>query len=248
MERIAMISEDKLKDSALDDNASIYAPRDEKSEKEKFKEMNFQEKVSYYKSYYLSKTIIGLIILGFAAYFVYTIVSPKPVTVLNAAILNYPFSDEAIDKMTSDMENRLIGDNDMEEVFIDASYYLGSGNDVSEYTMGAQQKLTTYIAAGDIDVIIAPESAFQSYTTAGFFSKLTDLLPTEMITALSDSVFESSTSDNPVSGAYGIYLDKAELFKGASSAADRPVFGIVVNSKNQDNSVDYLKYLLDYKE
>jgi hypothetical protein len=83
---------------------------------------------------------------------------------------------------------------------------------------------------------------------AGFFSKLTDLLPTEMITSLSDSIFETTTSDNPVSGAYGIYLDNAKLFKGASSAADRPVLGIVVNSKNQDNSVDYQKYLLDYKE
>lgn len=242
-----MISEDKLKKSATDDNSSIYIPREEKSEKEKLKDMSFEEKISYFKSYYLSKTIITLIILGFAVYFIYTIVSPKPVTVLNAAIINYPFSEEAVNKMTADMKERLLVDNDREEVFIDASYYLGSGNDVSEYTMGAQQKITTYIAAGDIDVIIAPESAFQSYATAGFFSKLTDLLPTEMLTDVSASLFESSTTDNPVSGAYGIYLDNADFFEGVTNTADRPVLGIVVNSKNQDNSVDYLKYLINYK-
>lgn len=243
-----MISEDKLKDSTLDDNASIYAPREEKSEKQKLKEMNFQEKVSYFRTYYLSKTIIGLIVISFAVYFIYTVASPKPETILNAAIVNYPFSDETINKLTTDMAERLQMDSDKEEIMLDASYYLGNGSDASEYTMGTQQKLSTYMYAGEVDVFIAPESVFQSYATAGFFNRLTDILPTELLTSLSDSIFSSTTEDNPVSGAYGIYLDNTTLFKDASTAADRPVLGILVNSKNQDNGIDFIKYLFDYKK
>lgn len=243
-----MISEDKLKESALDDNASIYAPREEKSEKQKLKDMNLSEKLSYFKSYYLAKTIIGLVVIGLAVYLIYTIASPKPDTVLDTAIVNYPFSDETVDKITTDMNERLKLDANKENIMIDASYYLGSGSDNSEYSIGTQQKLSTYMYAGELDVIIAPESLFQSYVTAGFFAKLTDILPTELLTTLSDSIFESTTEDTTVAGAYGIYLDNTDLFKESSNAADRPVLGILVNSKNSDNGVEFLKYLFNYNK
>lgn len=243
-----MMNEYKLKDSTLDDNASIYAPREEKSEKQKLKEMNFKEKAAYLRDYYLVKTLVGLAILGFAVYFTYTIVSPKPVTLLDAAIVNYSLSDETVNKITEDMNNLLVKNPKKENIMIDASFYLGNGSDTSEFTMGSIQKLQTYMYSGEIDVVIAPESVFQSYARSGYLSKLTDVLPTELLTSFSDSIFNSPTDDNPVAGAYGVYLDKATLFKDISNDADKPVLGILVNSKHQDNGAAFIKYLFDYKK
>ncbi|SHO54067.1 hypothetical protein [Anaerocolumna xylanovorans] len=241
-----MMNEYKLKDSTLDDNAAIYATREEKSEKQKLKEMNFKEKVSYLKDYYLTKTLIGLVALGLAAYFIYTVVTPKPETLLDAAIVNYAFSDGAIDKVHEDLNKLLVKDPKKENIMVDASFYLGDGSNPSEFTIGSMQKLQTFMSTGEIDVIIAPESVFQTYATADFLSKLTDVLPTELLTTLSDSIFNSATDNNAVSGAYGIYLDNTALFKDLSIASDRPVLGILVNSKHQDNGVAFIKYLFDY--
>lgn len=242
------MNEYKKKDSTLDDNAAIYVPREEKSEKQKLKEMNFKEKVSYFKDYYLVKTIIGLAVLGFATYFIYTVVTPKPETLLDAAIVNYTFSDETVNKVSEDMNKLLVKDPKKENITIDASFYLGNGNDTSEYTMGSQQRLQTYMFSGEIDVVIAPESVFQTFATSGYLDKLTEVLPTEFITSFTDSIFNSTTSDNPVSGAYGIYLDNTALFKEVSNTSDRPVLGILVNSKHKDNGVEFIKYLYDYKK
>ncbi len=243
-----MMNEYKLKDSTLDDNAAIYAPREEKSEKQKLKEMNFKEKVAYLRDYYLVKTLIILAALGIASYFIYTMVTPKPVTLLDTAIVNYSLSDDTVNKMKEDMSTLLIKNPKKEDIMIDSSFYLGNGNDNSEYTMGSAQKLQTYMYAGEIDVIIAPESLFQSYATSGVFSKLTDVLPTDLLTSFSDSLFNSTTEDNPVSGAYGVYLDNTSLFKDISNPSDRPVLGVLVNSKHPDNGVEYIKYLFDYNK
>jgi hypothetical protein len=248
MEKIAMMNEYKLKDSTLDDNASIYAPREEKTEKQKLKEMNFKEKVAYLRDYYLLKTIVCLAVLGIAVYFIYTVVTPRPVTLLDTTIINYTLSDDTINKMTEDMNTVLVKNPKKENIVIDASFYLGNGNDNSEYTMGSIQKLQTYIYTGEIDVMIAPESVFQSYATTGVFSKLTDVLPTDLLTSFSDSLFNSTTEDNTVPGAYGVYLDNTSLFKNISNPSDRPVLGILVNSKHQDNGVEYIKYLFNYNK
>lgn len=242
-----MMNEYKLKDSTLDDNASIYAPREEKSEKQKLKEMSFKEKVSYLRDYYLAKTLIGLVALGLITYFVYTVVTPKPETLLDAAIVNYAFSDTTVDKISEDMNKLLVKNPKKENIMVDASFYVGDGSDTSEFTIGSQQKLQTLMSTGEIDVLIAPESLFQAYATSDFLCKLTDVLPTEVLTTLSDSIFNSATNDNPVSGAYGIYLDNTTLFKDVSTS-DRPVLGILVNSKHQDNGVAFIKYLFDYKK
>jgi hypothetical protein len=114
--------------------------------------------------------------------------------------------------------------------------------------MGSQQRLQTYMFSGEIDVVIAPESVFQTFATSGYLDKLTEVLPTEFITSFTDSIFNSTTSDNPITGAYGIYLDNTALFKDVSNTSDRPVLGILVNSKHKDNGVEFIKYLYDYKK
>lgn len=238
-----MLKEDRLKDSVLDDNASIYSRRDKKSEKQKLNEMSFSEKISYLKTYYLTKTIVIIVIIGFVGYLGYSLLSPKAENVLYTAIINYALTEEEASKLQDDFSNLLELNPEKETMNFDASYYLGLNGDVSEYTLSTEQKLTTYLFAGEIDVIIAPEADFKKYASFGYLSKLTDELPTDLCTQLASSFFYSTTEDNKASGAYGIYLENAELYDITGKVIENPMIGIVVNSENKQNAVKLIRYL-----
>lgn len=240
-----MIEKDHLKDTVLDDTAEIYKRRAQKSEKQKFSEMSFKEKVTYFNNYYRITTIVIIGVIAAAAYIIYSIVTPKPETVLYAAVINSVIDDQAAASLQTDFGNKLGIDPNTQEIMIDSSFLLGTDNNMSEYTMSAQQKLGTYLYAGQIDVIIAPESVIANYAHMGSLSKLTEELPTSLISTLTDSFYFSDTEDDSTSSAYGIYLDNAKIYNNKGVLMDKPVIGIVVNSKYKQNAVELIKYLFD---
>jgi hypothetical protein len=242
---IYVIKESQLKDSTLDDSAEIYQPREQLTEKQKLSEMTFSEKVTYFNNYYRFKTLVGIAILGLIIYAAYSILTPKPATVLYAAVLNYALDDETAATLQTDLGEYLNINPAKQEVKVDTSFYLGTDDDASEYTMSMQQKLVTYLYASEIDIIIAPESVFASYAHNGYMSKLSDELPTDLFSALSDSFYYSGTEDDATESAYGIHLDDAIIYDKSGAAIDNPVIGIVVNSKYKQNGTELIRYLFD---
>ena len=45
------------KETRLNDSAEIYKPRDEKTERQKLKDMSFKDKITYFNDYYVDKMI-----------------------------------------------------------------------------------------------------------------------------------------------------------------------------------------------
>lgn len=239
-----MIDKDKLKDTVLDDSAEIYKPRVEQTEKQKLSEMTFHEKITYFNSYYRTKVIIGIGIIALAIYFIYSVTAPKPETVLYTAIINSPLDTEATTNLEEGFGNKLGINPDTQDLVFDASFYLND-NSPSEYTLSSQQKLGTFLFAGQIDVLIAPESVFANYAREGYFSKLSDELPTDLLTNFTDSLYYSATSEDPSTGAYGIYIDNSIIYNDQGELEDRPVLGIIVTSKYKQNGVELIKYLFN---
>ncbi len=243
-----MIEKSKLENTVLDDSAEIYKPRTEQTEKQKLSEMTFKEKVTYFNNYYRLKVIVIILLIAGAVYMAYSILSPKPETVFYAAVINSAMDDETVATVQSDFAGKLGIDPKTQEIMIDSSYQLGSEGNVSEFSISAQQKLGTYFYAGQIDVIIAPESVFADYARLGNLSKLSDELPTDLFTKLTDSFYYSETEEDKTSSPYGIYLDGAKIYDKAGNLVDKPVLGIVVNSKYKQNAVEFIRYLFDINE
>lgn len=236
----------------LDDNAEIYKRRDPKSEKEKLREMSFSEKVAYFKIYYLKKLLAALVIGGFLLWIVVTIVTPKPERVLNVAFVNYPLTQDYLDKMESDLTDILQVDPETQELFFDTSY------DLVNHDYASAEKIMTYTYTGEIDIFIAPESQFLKYAFSESMWPLTDLLPTDLYSTFSPTdLFVCKTrvkDDEEVpsqatgpEGVYGIYLRDLEIFSNFDTATDPPVIGVIVTAKNKENAVSYIKYLLNKK-
>ncbi len=237
-----MITEDRFKDTTLDNSAEIYKPREQLTEKQKISEMTFREKLTYFNNYYRMKTVIIIAVVILAIYFAYSILTPSPETVLYAAVINNAIDEEAAAALTNDFGSHLEINPEKQEIMIDTSFYLGNG-EKSEYTLGNEQKLVTYIYAKEIDVIIAPESVFANYAYNGTLCKLSDQLPADLCNTLADSFYYVNSSDNANEGAYGIYLDNASVKGSLADPADRLVLGIVTNSKYKPNAVEFIRYL-----
>ncbi len=240
-----MIKESQLKKTVLDDSADIYNRRQEQSEKQKLSEMTLKEKISYFNSYYRLKTLVSIGIVAFMAYMAYTMLTPKPETILYTAVINSALDDEMATALQNDFGQQLGIDTETQEIRVDTSYFLGSEDNASEYTLSTEQKLVTYFYAGEIDVLIAPESVFSKYAGFGYFSKLSDQLPTDLCTALADSFYYAATEESPAESAYGIYLNGAEIYDGKGQLIDKPVLGIVANSKYKQNGVELIRYLFN---
>lgn len=242
-----MLKDEQLKDTTLDDDASIYKPREEKSEKQKLKDMTGKEKLEYFKNYYLGKTVIVLLALAFTGYLIYSIVGPKANTVLYGAIINYAISEETATSLQDEMADYLGLDTTKENVIIDSTYYFGTGDEVSQYTISSKEKLLILVQATELDFIIAPESMMEFYASGGYFAKITDVLPTDLCNKLKDSMYTATTKEDNVTSSYGIYLDNSNLYDQGTSFTDRPVLGIVINSSNKDNAVEFIRYIFDLK-
>ncbi len=247
-------SDAKEKETVLKDDASIYQKREKKSERQKFSEMKtFQEKVNYFKMYYLKMTLAGILIAVLAVYFIYTVASPKDKSLLRVAFVDYFFMDEVTAQMEADfIEAKNITLGEHEVISFDGTTYQisGSGN------YNAATIFSTHVMAREIDIIIAPESSFQTYAFNGSIGSLTELLPSDLYGRLSDRFFlsklrqENEGLEDAVGEDYvlGIYLDETafwEKYGQPIQGEDRPVIGMIINAPNMEYAVEFLRYVFE---
>lgn len=214
------------KDSVLDEEAYIYRRHPEESEGEKWKKMSRKEKLAYFNDYYRNKVIIGILVIGFIASFLYTVLSPKADVVVSVAVVNDYFNE--LQKQLTDILGLKEG---KQEILIDDSYYLdesGMGNAVAN-----TQKLVAKIAAGDINVIIADKAKFDDFASNGTFLKISEVIKDD-----------TSYKDRLTSNGYGISLKGSKLLSGAASTKEEMVIGIVANADKED--YEYISKIVNY--
>jgi len=108
------------KKTALDDSASIYQVREEKTDRMKWKECKgFKAKWEHFKAYYFLKTFIWACVIAFVGYAVYEIVKPKKETVLYVAFTDAVVTATVMDGLQKGYENFVEYDKDNQEMIFD---------------------------------------------------------------------------------------------------------------------------------
>jgi hypothetical protein len=232
------------KQTRLDEDAVIYQPRSEQSEKEKLSDMSFRNKLSYLWEYYKIHAIVTVAVIALSSYLIYTVATPNIEPQFYAVIINNSVEDAVIANYQADFANYLQLDPKTESVELNATFYFNTN---SEYSMNMKQALTTYVSAQQVDVIIAPESEFASYAYYGYVDKLTDQLPTDVYSSLTDHFYISDLEEDPEKNVYGIYLSDTKLYAKNTNKDDPYILGIVANSKHKDNAVEFIRYLFNDK-
>ena len=228
------------KQTKLDENADIYQPRKEQTEKEKLKEMNFHDKLNYLWEYYRFHAAIAITVIALIMYIAFKFTHPDIKPEFYAAIINSTVDNDTLEKYKSDFAQVLKLDSKRQSVELNTSFYVATDN---EFAANSQEVLMTYMAAGEIDVIIAPESIFKQYAYIGDFAKLSDELPTDVYSSLTDNFFISDQEEDPEKNAYGIYLGSSDLFNNLTYGGEPYILGIIINHRPEDETIEFIKYL-----
>lgn len=234
------------KQTRLDEqDALIYHPQKEQTEKEKLREMNFQEKLSYLWEYYKWYFIGAVVFIALVIYFINGILHPSVSPQFYASMINNPIDDQSLQDLQNDFTEHLQLNTKRDYVEFNTSINYNMGG---AYTVTMEQALTTYIANHEVDVIIAPESIFQKYAYSGTFKKLSDELPTDLYSSLTDQFYMSNTEDlKKVKSVYGIYLTNTKMYQKYADKKEPYVLGIIINSPHQENSIEFIRYLFGMK-
>jgi len=230
------------KKTVLDDNAEIYQIKKQKTEREKLRELPFKKKLEYLWEYYRLHALGIAIGIALIVYAIYEIVSPDMETVFYAAWINNTINEDVINEVQTEFANHLEINPETEQVTFNTSFYLNGSPD---FAVASSMSLAAFISAKEVDIIIAPESEFQTYAYNGTLEKLSDELPTDLYSALTDHFYISNQSEDSEYSVYGIYLTDTELFKNHAVNTDPYILGIVVNGQHKGNAIQFLRYLFN---
>lgn len=228
-----------IKKTALDDDAEIYKPRKAMTEKEKLHHMNLKQKLEYLWEYYKIHALIGILAIAVVIYIIHIIITPNIKTELYAAMINNPVKEPQLTQMNKEAKAYLKLKPKTQDILFNTNYLFDSS---SNYSPDMKTVLTTHIAAQEVDVIIAPKSIFKTYAYHGFFDKLSDQLPTDLYSSLTDQFYLSSDQDHKEKSDYGIYLKDSDFYNNVDQK-DPYIIGIVTNSKHKNNSIEFIRFL-----
>ena len=230
------------KKTTLDDSASIYQKREEKTEKQKWKELKgFRAKWEHFKAYYLLKVFIWACVIGFAGYAVYEMVAPDPERMLYVAILDTVVQTDEMEALKEGYAEYISLDEETQDLYFDNAIMVSNTSDAT-----SAQKFTAHAFVGDIDIIIAREGLIEAYADY-YLRPLSEQLPADLYEELSGAYCYVSPIDEEGNRGeekpYGIYIgDYAET---SPYYGEQVVLAIVGNSKRANNAEAFVRYLLE---
>ena len=153
-----------MKKTALDDDAYLYQKREEKTEKEKWSEMNRHQRMQYFLDYYLVKLLVFTGIILAVVLFVWNFISKsKEDTVLYVAVVDEALQTEGTEKLKKELTEYLGADGKYRKIIIDDSFYLDDGG---------LEKLEVYLYNKQIDVVIADEAVYIAFWNVNKYAVL----------------------------------------------------------------------------
>jgi hypothetical protein len=232
------------KQTKLGDDAYIYQAHQQQTEKEKLRDMPFKGKINYLWEYYKLHAMMTVIVLAAIIYFIYTMLNPSATPKFSAAMIDNTIKKEVLDQYAEEFSAKLQLNTKKESVEFNTNYNFNAD---AEYVGNMKQALVAYIQSAQIDVIIAPESIFKEYAHVGTFSELSDQLPTDIYSSLTNDFYLTDTEEDKEKKAYGIDLSDTKLYKSYANYNEPYILGIVANYKHKANTIEFIKYLFDEK-
>lgn len=138
-----------------------------KTEKQKWIEMNKEQRKQYFLDYYLFPVSVIAVILAIMCFLGWHFfLKPDEENVLYAAVVDDSLAQEKQEQAVLDMQDILEADGKYKQVHIDDSFYLKDG---------ALDKIQVYLHSQQIDVLILDQDVFEEFAGYGYFQSLDEL-------------------------------------------------------------------------
>ena len=220
-----------------------------KSEVRKWPEMDRQQKIQYLKDYYLLPAVGVILLIAVAVSLIWHVARPRTENLLYAAVIDESLDEKKLAQVTADMSNLLGADGKRKTVQIDDSFYVKDG---------ALDKLQVYLHSQQIDVVILDRELFEEYAVYGYFESLDEVTEEDLEKKYGESYqyaagykeddevsFEDHETGQGEVKPYGISLSGDNRFTEMSEYIKDPVFAVAVGTKNPENALKFLEYLME---
>ena len=149
-----------------------------KEEREALKNGTFQQKLSYFMDYYKWHVIVSVLALSLVISLVIQMVNQKDI-VLYVCMLNTIENNGTTEYMQSLAEYAGI-DLNKESIHFDTTMFIEQGQ-LDQNTMLSTQKFVTYLAAGELDMMITDSGSMANYANDEYFYDLREYLTPEQV-------------------------------------------------------------------
>ncbi len=228
----------------------------------KLKDMAFRKKAAYIWDYYKIHIIVTIAVIIFIITFVHDYRINKRPLYLDAIIINSDVAYSADNYFKDDYIRYSGVDTDTYNLAIDTGIII-SEDSYDQMTTANIQKVMAMYAAGDLDVVIAPDTITDEYGAIGAHMDLSGVLTDDLKEELEKkgcepyytTVYEEDENGEhkPVEEYLaGVYLDRSEYlntlggtgaFTTQLQSGKRPVFTITATSQRTDHAIEFLKML-----
>lgn len=219
-----------------------------KSEVRKWPDMDRQQKIQYLKDYYLFPAVGVVVLIAVVVSLVWHVARPRTENLLYAAVIDESLDDKKLAQVTSDMSDLLGADGKKKTVQIDDSFYIKDG---------ALDKLQVYLHSQQIDVVILARELFEEYAGYGYFESLDEVTGEDLEKKYGEAYqyaagykdddevsFEDHETGQGEVKPYGISLSGDNRFTEMAEYIKDPVFAVAVGTKNPENALKFLDYLM----
>lgn len=236
-----------------------------REEWEKLSRLSWGERLVYIWDYYKPlMAAIGVIILvismGVSIYH-----NLQINTLISAYFINCNSYEADGDAIAAEFAEYIGGLEEHDEVHVDTMTTLDD-EDMSQYGTANQMKITAYLAAGEIDVALLDQTAYDKYDGTGAFCDLREIFTEEDLEKWSDLLVygvleesaeteESAESESESSAAaleevpVALNVQNAPVVEKYNAYYGEKVYAVVmVNSKNQGNAAEFLNFLMTEAE
>ena len=225
-----------------------------KTEKQKWMELNREQRKQYFLDYYLFPVSVAAVILAVVCLLGWHFfLKPQPENVLYAAIVDDSLDEKKQAQAVTEVSELLGADGKYRQVHIDDSFYLKDG---------ALDKIQVYLHSEQIDVLILDQDVFEEFAGYGYFRSLDELTEDNLAEKYgttyeyaagyrdSDEVsFEDHETGQGETKPYGLSLSGNNRFTEMSGGyLEHPVFAVAVDAPNPENALKFLDYLMDGQE
>lgn len=211
-------------------------------EKEKLVKMNTKEKFEYIWEYY-KYWIIGTIAAFALLYGIVDaqIENAKP-TYLYLTMVNSNMVASGETTLMDDFANYAQIDPTKERLNLDTSIQMNTEmND--EYSMNSSTKMFAQFAAKTIDATIMNKDMIDFFVDKDAFADLEKILPADFYQEHKESFLIGKDGEGNLFPC-AIDISSSKIFQRTGAyESTSPYYSIIVNSENQENSIQFLQYL-----
>ena len=233
--------------TVLDDDAGIYQKREEKTEKEKWQEMDKEEKRRYFKDYYLLRVFLIILALAGIAYTAYSFLKPKLPVAFYMAYVYGEIDDEGADFVREEFALKAGINMEDEQVIISDEFYTDDTNGLS-----ATEKIISLSYTNQLDVVVADEEYFEEMASNGNMVNLKEYLGEELYARIEPYIYSCGYSELILNGKeddrvypFGFYVKDNEIYKKIGcTELENPVMGIMDSSVHKERTLKFIEYML----